>query len=117
MCRWEGILCSSQRWSRSTCLSRSVIYIVVLCMCVYYMYSIHMCIRYILFGLYTHILMCIIIIYIHIVLNTRGSPYIALICQGAWGVTLLLLPFSSFSSLLDYFGPVCILFVVALISS
>ena len=42
-------------------------------------------------------------------MNSRGSPYIALICQGAWGVTLLLLPFSSFSSLLDYFGPVCIL--------
>ena len=38
-------------------------------------------------------------------LNKLGSPYGALLAQGGWGVVLLLLPGSSFSSLLDYFGP------------
>lgn len=38
-------------------------------------------------------------------LNSLGSPYGALIAQGGWGLVLLLLPGSSFSSLLDYFGP------------
>ena len=43
-------------------------------------------------------------------LNKRGAPSRALIMQGVWGVVLLLLPGSSFSSLLDYFGPASWLF-------
>lgn len=39
-------------------------------------------------------------------LNKRGAPVRALLAQLIWGVILLLLPGSSFSSLLDYFGPV-----------
>lgn len=38
-------------------------------------------------------------------LNTRNSPYVALIAQGAWAIVLLMLPGSNFSTLLDYFGP------------
>jgi amino acid transporter len=38
-------------------------------------------------------------------LNRIGSPYGALLAQGAWGMVLLMLPGSSFSTLLDYFGP------------
>ena len=37
--------------------------------------------------------------------NMAGSPYGALIAQGMWTIVLLLLPGSSFSTLLDYFGP------------
>ena len=36
----------------------------------------------------------------------RGAPYMALLAQGVWGVVLLLLPSSSFSSFLGYFVPV-----------
>lgn len=39
-------------------------------------------------------------------LNSRGAPVRALLAQCIWGIVLLLLPGSSFSSLLDYFGPV-----------
>jgi amino acid transporter len=38
-------------------------------------------------------------------LSTSGSPYPALLAQGGWGIVLLLLPGSSFSSLLNYLGP------------
>jgi amino acid transporter len=38
-------------------------------------------------------------------LNRAGAPYTALLAQGAWTLVLLLLPGSSFSTLLDYFGP------------
>ena len=38
-------------------------------------------------------------------LSAAGSPWPALLAQGGWGVVLLLLPGSSFSSLLSYFGP------------
>lgn len=38
-------------------------------------------------------------------LNSLGSPYGALLAQGGWALVLLLLPGSSFSTLLDYFGP------------
>lgn len=38
-------------------------------------------------------------------LNSVGAPWAALVAQGVWGVVLLLLPGSSFSTLLDYFGP------------
>lgn len=37
--------------------------------------------------------------------NRAGAPWAALLAQGTWGVVLLLLPNSSFSTLLDYFGP------------
>jgi amino acid transporter len=43
-------------------------------------------------------------------LNRRGAPWVALICQGAWSLVLLLIPGSSFSTLLDYFGPTTWLF-------
>lgn len=39
-------------------------------------------------------------------LNSFGSPSIALFCQGMWCLLLLLLPGSTFGSLLDYFGPI-----------
>ena len=39
-------------------------------------------------------------------LNAGGAPWAALVAQGAWTCVLLLLPGSSFSALLDYFGPV-----------
>lgn len=38
-------------------------------------------------------------------LNSRGSPWAALLAQGAWALVLLCLPGSNFASLLDYFGP------------
>jgi len=38
-------------------------------------------------------------------ITASGVPANALLAQGAWTVTLLLLPSSNFSSLLDYFGP------------
>jgi APA family basic amino acid/polyamine antiporter len=38
-------------------------------------------------------------------LNSRGAPWAALLAQGAWSIVLLMLPGSSFSTLLDYFGP------------
>lgn len=38
-------------------------------------------------------------------LNRFSAPYIALICQAAWTIVLLMIPGSNFSSLLDYFGP------------
>ena len=38
-------------------------------------------------------------------ITASGVPANALLAQGAWTVTLLLLPSSSFASLLDYFGP------------
>jgi amino acid transporter len=37
-------------------------------------------------------------------LNTAGAPYMALISQCFWSIVLLLLPGSSFSVLLDYYG-------------
>jgi amino acid transporter len=38
-------------------------------------------------------------------INRFGAPYAALMSQAAWSIVLLMLPGSSFSSLLDYFGP------------
>lgn len=38
-------------------------------------------------------------------INRKGAPYIALFAQSAWTLCLLMLPGSSFSSLLDYTGP------------
>jgi amino acid transporter len=38
-------------------------------------------------------------------LNSRDAPANALIAQSVWCIVLILLPGSSFSSLLDYFGP------------
>lgn len=38
-------------------------------------------------------------------LNDRGAPWVALVCQGIWASVLLLIPGSNFSTLLDYFGP------------
>jgi amino acid transporter len=38
-------------------------------------------------------------------LNSRDAPANALIAQSVWCIILILLPGSSFSSLLDYFGP------------
>ena len=43
-------------------------------------------------------------------LNSMGAPYTSLLAQGAWGMVLLLLPGSSFGSLLNYFGPTSWLF-------
>jgi amino acid transporter len=43
-------------------------------------------------------------------INSRGSPYMSLIAQGAWSIVLLLIPGSNFSTLLDYFGPTSWLF-------
>ena len=42
--------------------------------------------------------------------NSMGAPYTSLLAQGAWGIVLLLLPGSSFGSLLNYFGPTSWLF-------
>ena len=39
-------------------------------------------------------------------LNASGAPYAALIAQCIWTCVLLLLPGSSFATLLDYFGPI-----------
>ena len=44
------------------------------------------------------------------VLNGAGAPQRALLAQAAWAVALLLIPGSSFASLLDYFGPASWLF-------
>lgn len=38
-------------------------------------------------------------------LTTNGAPYMALLAQGLWAILLLMLPSSSFASLLGYFGP------------
>ena len=38
-------------------------------------------------------------------LNSAGAPWAALLAQGTWTLILLMLPGSSFASLLDYFGP------------
>ena len=38
-------------------------------------------------------------------INSRGAPWAALLAQGSWSLVLLMLPGSSFASLLDYFGP------------
>jgi basic amino acid/polyamine antiporter, APA family len=38
-------------------------------------------------------------------LNSRDAPAHALVAQSAWCIFLILVPGSSFSSLLDYFGP------------
>jgi basic amino acid/polyamine antiporter, APA family len=38
-------------------------------------------------------------------LNSAGAPWAALLAQGSWTLVLLMLPGSSFASLLDYFGP------------
>mmetsp|Transcript_23926 Transcript_23926/g.40700 ORF Transcript_23926/g.40700 Transcript_23926/m.40700 type:complete len:274 (-) Transcript_23926:215-1036(-) len=38
-------------------------------------------------------------------LNAKGAPYIALIMQAVWSIVLILLPGSSFATLLDYAGP------------
>lgn len=43
-------------------------------------------------------------------LNKWGSPYTSLLAQGGWCIILLLLPGSSFSSLLSYTGPAAWLF-------
>ena len=42
--------------------------------------------------------------------NRHGSPYVSLLAQSFWTLCLLLLPGSSFSSLLDYTGPASWLF-------
>lgn len=42
--------------------------------------------------------------------NSRGSPWVSLCCQGAWSIVLLMIPGSNFSTLLDYFGPTTWLF-------
>lgn len=49
-------------------------------------------------------------------LNSKGSPWCSLLAQGAWAVVLLLVPNSSFSTLLDFFGP-CSWFFYALACS
>jgi amino acid transporter len=38
-------------------------------------------------------------------LNRNGTPWVALFAQMVWTVVLLCIPGSSFSTLLDYFGP------------
>ena len=38
-------------------------------------------------------------------LNRNGTPWIALLAQMSWTIVLLCIPGSSFSTLLDYFGP------------
>lgn len=43
-------------------------------------------------------------------LNRNGSPYVSLLAQTLWTLVLLMLPGSSFSSLLDYTGPASWLF-------
>lgn len=43
-------------------------------------------------------------------LNRWNSPYVAVIAQGAWAIVLVLLPGSSFSTMLDYSGPASWLF-------
>ena len=43
-------------------------------------------------------------------LNVHGAPWAALAAQCSWTCVLLLLPGSSFSALLDYFGPVSWMF-------
>lgn len=43
-------------------------------------------------------------------LNGKGSPYVSLLAQTIWTLCLLMLPGSSFSSLLDYTGPASWLF-------
>lgn len=49
-------------------------------------------------------------------LNSRGAPWTALLAQGAWCIVLLVLPGSSFSSLLNYFGPTSWLFYAFTVS-
>lgn len=49
-------------------------------------------------------------------LNSAGAPWTALFAQGTWACTLILLPGSSFGSLLNYLGP-CAWFFYALTSS
>lgn len=43
-------------------------------------------------------------------LNRFNTPYVAVIAQGAWAIFLVLLPGSSFSTMLDYSGPASWLF-------
>jgi basic amino acid/polyamine antiporter, APA family len=43
-------------------------------------------------------------------LNRWNVPYVAVIAQGAWAIVLVLLPGSSFSTMLDYAGPASWLF-------
>lgn len=43
-------------------------------------------------------------------LNRFNTPYAAVLAQGAWALVLLLLPGSSFSTMLDYSGPASWLF-------
>jgi amino acid transporter len=43
-------------------------------------------------------------------LNRWNSPYAAVIAQGTWAIVLVLLPGSSFSTMLDYSGPASWLF-------
>jgi len=43
-------------------------------------------------------------------LNSRGAPWASLVAQCCWTCVLLLIPGSSFSALLDYFGPVSWMF-------
>jgi len=38
-------------------------------------------------------------------LNSAGAPWTSLLAQASWAITLLLLPGSSYSTLLDYAGP------------
>jgi amino acid transporter len=49
--------------------------------------------------------------------NSRGAPWVALVAQASWSIVLLLLPGSSFSTLLDYFGPSSWLFYALTASS
>jgi amino acid transporter len=49
-------------------------------------------------------------------LNSAGAPWTALLAQGTWASILVLLPGSSFGSLLNYLGP-CAWFYYALTSS
>jgi L-type amino acid transporter 9 len=43
-------------------------------------------------------------------LNRWNAPYVAVIAQGTWAIVLVLLPGSSFSTMLDYAGPASWLF-------
>jgi amino acid transporter len=50
-------------------------------------------------------------------LNSRGAPYVALLCQMTWSLVLLMIPGSNFSTLLDYAGPTTWLFYALTASS
>lgn len=50
-------------------------------------------------------------------INSRGAPWVSLLAQAIWSIVLILLPGSSFSSLLDYFGPTSWMFYAITASS